>query len=117
MAIADYLDYSLMSDGTYRYQPSSERMASMVRSLVTFDWVVPQHLQFSAKRISYFHYATIDHWWVICRLNGIVNPYKALACGRTIKIATTNSLSAAIKQYSPSTSDSTGSEAGSTVSL
>jgi hypothetical protein len=36
--------------------------------------------------ISYIYYGTISLWWLICKFNGIKNPFTDILPGRIIKI-------------------------------
>jgi nucleoid-associated protein YgaU len=36
--------------------------------------------------ISYTHYGTISLWWLICKFNGIVNPFIEITPGKVIMI-------------------------------
>jgi hypothetical protein len=49
-----------------------------------YDWVVDKPIPWTG--ISYIHYETINLWWLICIVNGIMNPIQIIEAGNTLKI-------------------------------
>ena len=49
-----------------------------------YEWMVNKPLPWTI--ISYIHYDTINLWWLICLLNGIMNPVHFPETGTVLKI-------------------------------
>ena len=52
-------------------------------SMVTVHSVEPND---TYTKISYKYYDTIDLWWLVCKMNNVVNPFEQLQTGTLLKI-------------------------------
>ena len=68
---------------------SQEWRSFLVENLETFQYkiaIIPNDMEFRADLISLAAFGTDKLWWLVCTVNGIIDPTTELVAGKQIKI-------------------------------